>query len=234
MKVAIFHFGFFYSGGGEKLVLEEFRGLRKLGHQVELFAPFVDREHCFPDIPEMAEIHALLPPPPKWLPLRHAIWVLACCVLIPLFAPRFRSFDVLFAANQPAPWFAYVLSGILRKPYVIYLAQPFRLLHPRKIDVEKGLRIKDGDQALVKAVTRLGWSFIDFADRASVRNASVVLTNGEYVSKWIHEVYGVRNLVCPAGCHPIVARKIEYEGRWNGEVMMNGEKLSKPYVLLTN
>ena len=49
LRIAIFHLGFFYSGGGEKLVLEEIRGLRALGHEVTCFAPYVDRERCFPD-----------------------------------------------------------------------------------------------------------------------------------------------------------------------------------------
>jgi len=76
MKIAIFHLGFFYSGGGEKLVLEEMRGLRALGHSVDIFAPFVDRTNCFPDIAEMAEVKALLPPPPRWLPMKDPLWVL--------------------------------------------------------------------------------------------------------------------------------------------------------------
>ena len=89
LKIAVLHFGFFYSGGGEKLVLEEVRGLRAMGHEVVCFAPYVDRDDCFPDYPEILEIKNLVPPPPSWLPFRHAICVLACCVLAPLLAPRF-------------------------------------------------------------------------------------------------------------------------------------------------
>ena len=55
MKIAVFHLGFFYSGGGEKLILEEIRGLRALGHKVNCYAPYVDREECFPGVPEMVE-----------------------------------------------------------------------------------------------------------------------------------------------------------------------------------
>ena len=94
LRIAIFHFGFFYSGGGEKLVLEEIKGLRKLGHDVTCFAPYIDRERCFPGVSEMAEVQTLLPPPPKYLPFRHAISVLLCCLLVPLMALRFRKFDV--------------------------------------------------------------------------------------------------------------------------------------------
>ena len=115
MRIAIFHLGFFYSGGGEKLVLAEIRGLRELGHEVTCYAPFVDREDCFPGVPEMAEIRPLLPPPPKWLPIKDGLWLTLSCILIPLMAWRFRLYDVFLGANQPAPWFAYVLSLILRQ-----------------------------------------------------------------------------------------------------------------------
>jgi hypothetical protein len=42
LKVAIFHCGFIYSGGGERIVLEEAKGLIKRGYDVEVFAPTVE------------------------------------------------------------------------------------------------------------------------------------------------------------------------------------------------
>ncbi len=234
LKLAIMHFGFFYSGGGEKLVLEEVKGLRALGHEVECFAPYVDRDHCFPDIPEMREIRTLLPPPPSWLPLRHAIWVLACCVLAPLFSPKFRTFDVLFAANQPSAWIVHVISRILKKRYVIYLAQPLRLLHPREIDKQLGLRIKDGDQNFVRWVVRIGKPLIDWADRRSVREAFEILANGSYVADWLRMVYGRSSIDCPAGCYPAHPDALSYSHRWVGRVEVNGTTVSKPFILLTN
>jgi glycosyltransferase involved in cell wall biosynthesis len=234
MKIAIFHLGFFYSGGGEKLVLEEMRGLRDLGHHVTCFAPYIDREHCYPDIPEMAEIRPILPPPPTWLPMKDPMWVLLSCILIPFFAPRFRSYDVFFGANQPGPWFAFVLSKLLRKPYVIYLAQALRVLHPRIVDQQNGIRIREGDTRFIHALTTLAGRLIDKADRASIRHAQTVLTNGEHVSCWIRDVYGVENTVCPAGCHPIKQDDLDYSDRWSGWVSVNNGLIKRPYILLTN
>jgi glycosyltransferase involved in cell wall biosynthesis len=234
MRVAVFHLGFFYSGGGEKLILEEIRGLKALGHHVDCFAPYVDRKDCYPDIPEMVEIHTFLPPPPQWLPMKDPLWVLLSCLFIPFLSLRFRSYDIFFGANQPGPWFAFVLSKILRKPYVIYLAQALRVLHPREVDTENGIRIREGDTRFINALTRVAGWIIDKADRISVRNAQVVLTNGGHVSRWIHEVYGVENRVCPAGCHPLPEQTLQYSNRWEGSLEVNSTTISKPYMLLTN
>ncbi|MGD2253237.1 MAG: glycosyltransferase family 4 protein [Anaerolineales bacterium] len=234
MRIAIFHLGFFYSGGGEKLVLEEMRGLRNLGHHVTSFAPYVDREGCYPGVSEMAEIRPLLPPPPRWLPMKDPLWVALSCLLIPFMAWRFRSFDVFFGANQPGPWFACVLSKLLRKPYVIYLAQPLRLLHPRQVDLENGIRIREGDHRFLMAIKKMAGWLINLADRWSVTNAHTVLTNGDHVSRWIREVYGIENQVCAAGCHPVPQEDLDYASRWQGVLEVNGHKVHKPYVLLTN
>ena len=234
MRIAIFHLGFFYSGGGEKLVLEEMRGLRALGHQVTCFAPYVDREGCFPDVPEMADIRTLLPPPPAWLPVKESLWVALSCLLIPFLAPRFRSFDVFLGANQPGPWLAFVLAKLLKKPYVAYLAQPLRLLHPRAIDEQNGLRIREGDHKFLMILRKLAGPIIDWADRISVCGAAAVLTNGSYVGSWIRRVYGVDVIDCPAGCHVDDPEILDYGKRWSGHIRVNGWQIPKPYVLLTN
>jgi glycosyltransferase involved in cell wall biosynthesis len=234
LRIAIFHFGFFYSGGGEKLVLEEVRGLRELGHEVECFAPYVDKDRCFPDYPEIKQVRRLLPHPPQWLPLNHAIWVLACCLLIPFMARRFVRFDVLVGANQPAPWLAFVVGNLLRKPYVVYLAQPLRLLHPRKVDEENGLRIRDGDQDFVRLVTRFAGRLIDWADRLSLRSANAVLTNGRHVDEWIADVYGIPSIVCAAGCHPANRRAILNKRPESGQFRIDNNLITKPFMLLSN
>jgi glycosyltransferase involved in cell wall biosynthesis len=237
MKIAVIHLGFFYSGGGEKLVLEEIRGLRALGHEVTCFAPYIDREGCFPDVPEMAEIRSLLPPPPRWLPAFGPIWVTLTCLLIPFMAWRFRKYDVLLGANQPGPWLTFVVSRMVDKPYVVYLAQALRVLYPREVDKQNGIRIRENDTRFIATLTRLGGWFIGWADRLSIRNAAAVLTNGDHVGQWIRRVYSVENRVCAAGCHPLPVEHLEYPGRWHGEVRVNGVNgwsVPKPYVLLTN
>jgi glycosyltransferase involved in cell wall biosynthesis len=234
MRIAILHLGFFYSGGGEKLILEEIRGLRSLGHEADCFAPYVDKQDCFPDYPEMSEIKSLLPSPPRWLPMKDPIWVALSCILMPFLSWRFRSYDVLLGANQPGPWLAFVVSRILGIPYVAYLAQPLRLFHPRNVDKQNGIRIREGDAKFISLLTHLGGKFIEWADRKSVDNAAIVLTNGDHVSHWITSVYDVENRICCAGCHPAKENQLNYPPRWEGNLIVNGVRVDKPYLLVTN
>ena len=92
-----------------------------------------------------------------------------------------RSFDVLLGANQSGPWFAYVLGKILRKQYVVYLAQPLRLLYPRQIDEEKGIRIREGDHRFLLFLKRTAGVLINWADGISVASAHEVLMNGNNI-----------------------------------------------------
>jgi glycosyltransferase involved in cell wall biosynthesis len=234
MRIAIFHLGFFYSGGGEKLVIEEMRGLRALGHEVTCFAPYVDRRECYPGVPEMNEVQALLPPPPRWLPMRGPIWVMLTCLVIPIIAGRFRSYDILLGANQPGPWMAFVVGRLLHKPFVAYLAQALRLLHPRQVDLENGIRIREDDHRFLMAMKHTAGWLIDRVDRLSVGAANVVLTNGDHVRRWIRDVYGIESESCPAGCHPLRPQQLSNAERRHGTLTVGSEVISRPFMLLTN
>src|SRR3989344_4389348 len=61
LRIAIFHLAFIYSGGGEKLVLQEAEGLKGLGHEVEIFTSVVKRSNCFPDYIKKFQIKTFLP-----------------------------------------------------------------------------------------------------------------------------------------------------------------------------
>ena len=102
LKIAILHLGFFYSGGGERLVLEQANNLRKSGHSVECFAPVVDYKKCFPELLKKTKVKTFFPQLPSWFPEREAIQILSASALIPLLALKFRKFDVVLGANQPS------------------------------------------------------------------------------------------------------------------------------------
>lgn len=234
MKIAIFHLAFIYSGGGEKLVLEEAKGLAERGHEVAIFSPVVDRENCFPDIIGQFDIKTLVPNLPSVIPQWEVFQVLLACILAPGLAIRFKGFDVILAANQPSLWLALWVKKFFGVPYVAYLAQPTRILHQRKIDRETGLIFakKWGflpATYLMKMAKPLG----NWVDGVSVKGADLVLSNGEHARRVLAKTYNIKVFSCPAGAYP-VAKLSSYRDRFRGALKVSGRSIFKPYVLLTN
>jgi glycosyltransferase involved in cell wall biosynthesis len=232
-RVAVFHCSFTYSGGGERIVLEQVLGLRAQGYEVECFAPTVDVRACYPDLIRRVAPRTFLPQLPAWVPLREAIQMVTSSLFVPVYACRFRSFDVLVGANQPGIWIAWYASRLLGKPYLAYLNQPNRLVYPRAIDLETGWQVRPDYHMLNAVIGRIRW-FVAWADRRSIVRAQVLLVNGRYIGDIIRRTYRRDALDCPAGCHVEVGYPLPLERRFGGEFVINGERLRKPYVLLTN
>ncbi|KKR26755.1 MAG: hypothetical protein UT57_C0027G0001 [Microgenomates group bacterium GW2011_GWC1_39_7] len=92
LKISIFHLAFVYSGGGERLVLEEAIGLEKLGYDVTCFSPVVDRKGCFPELLSRVKVKRILPKIlPSWYPDVELVSILMACLLVPLLFFKFRN-----------------------------------------------------------------------------------------------------------------------------------------------
>ena len=233
MKIAISHLAFIYSGGGEKLVLEEAKGLTERGHQVSIFSPVMDRKNCFPDIIHKFDIRTL-PNLPSVIPQWEVFQVLLACVLAPALAFRFKAFDVILAANQPSLWLALWVKKFFGVPYVGYLAQPTRVLHQRKIDRETGLIFaKKWGFLPATYLMKLAKPLGNWIDKVSIKKADLVLANGEYARRVLEKTYKIKAVSCPAGAYPLT-KSLNYSGRLRGFLKVNGKTVSKPYILLTN
>lgn len=230
LKIAIFHLAFFYSGGGEKLVLEEIRELKKRGHRVDCFVPTIDKKLCFPDVINHFKIKTFFPPFPKIIPHKESFEILFASMFFPIIARRFIKYDVILGANQPGPWFAWLTNKLLEKPYIIYLAQPTRILYPRKVDRKEGVWVKH-KAYILPLLVKLGRPFIKWADKVSIRGAGKMLVNGNYIGEVLKKTYKKNYISCPAGARLVL--KINGE-RWEGNIRVNGLNIKKPYILITN
>ena len=235
LNIAVFHCGFAYSGGGERLVLEEVMGLRRLGHTVVCYAPTLDKEACFPDFIEEVGVNTFLPQLPKWFPLRDAIAMVLSSVLAPVLAFGFKGIDVFVGANQPGAWIAYCMAKVLGRPYVIYLNQPNRLIYPRKIDQQTGWLTKQ-DYHMLDVIIKRMQGFVRWADRVSTQSADVALANGGYIARVIEQIYEREMVLCPAGCHPQSSRLLRLNPRtaYEGAFKLGDTIIDKPFVLITN
>ena len=233
-RVAVFHCGFTYSGGGERIVIEEVLGLRRRGFQVDCYAPTVDASRCYPDLLGDMRVRTFLPQLPRWFPFREAVQMAAASLLMPLYAWRFRGVDAIVGCNQPSAWIAWWAARLIDVPYVVYLNQPNRLVYPRSIDRQTGW-VVNSDYRLLAAIVLRATRFVAWADRRSVQEADQLLVNGNYIGDIIRGIYKRDAIDCPAGCHVVASGyPVPLQSRFSGGLTINGYPIRRPYVLLTN
>jgi glycosyltransferase 2 family protein len=233
-RIAVFHCGFTYSGGGERIVIEEVLGLRRRGYEVECYAPTVDQSRCYPDLIGDVRVRTFLPQLPGWFPFREAAQMAATSVLMPLYAWRFRGVDAIVGCNQPSAWIAWWAARLMDVPYVVYLNQPNRLVYPRNVDRETGW-VANADYRLLAAIVMRATRFVAWADRRSVQEADQLLVNGDYIGDIIRHTYRRDAIDCPAGCHVASSGfPLPVDARFSGGLTVNGYPIRRPYVLLTN
>jgi len=233
LRIAIFHLGFFYSGGGEKLVLQEARELRARGHHVEVYAPIIDSEACFPDL--MAEIgpRALLPRLPNVMGVGDGLTLILSALLARLLT-RGIDADVYLGANQPGAWLARAAARRNGKRYAVYLNQPNRLLNARAVDLEARSLIIRKDFFLLDTMASLGRPLLNILDRRSVRDAAVRLGDGAYMTAVLESHYGGAWRSCPAATTPLAEEPTDQRARVGGVVRIGRRSIARPFVLLTN
>ena len=233
-RIAVFHCGFTYSGGGERIVIEEVLGLRRRGYDVECYAPTVDSSRCYPDLIGEVRVKTFLPQLPRWFPFREAVQMAATSLLMPLYAWRFRGVDAIVGCNQPSAWIAWWAARLMDVPYVVYLNQPNRLVYPRNIDRQTGW-VSNADYRLLAAIVLRATRFVAWADRRSIQEANQLLVNGDYIGDIIRHTYKRDAIDCPAGCHVAASGfPLPIEARFSGGMTINGYPIRRPYVLLTN
>jgi glycosyltransferase involved in cell wall biosynthesis len=230
-KVAIFHCGFIYTGGGERIVLEEISGLRALGWDVDCFVPNYDKNLSYPDIIDEYKIKTFLPQLPKSYPLRFATQMIASCLAAPFLAPKFVKYDIILGANQPGAYIAWVVAKILGKPYFVYLNQPNRVLYPR--DHENWQNVIDY-YVLNKLINKFLKPVVIFLDQHSIKGGEAIFINGSFVAKEIMKDYGIKEWVDCAGGACAVSQKAVLKDRFKGQVRVNGHTPQKPYLLFTS
>ncbi|MDQ3098623.1 MAG: glycosyltransferase family 4 protein [bacterium] len=231
-KIVIFHTEFFFSGGAEHTLLETIDFLQKEGFEVECYAPYINKESCFPDIINKYPVYPLLP---LWffrLNLPREIYIVIAASLAPFLVFTIKNSDFFYGANQAGPYFAYIASLIHKKPYLVYMPYPQGFLFPRKIDKEFGL--KEDMSIIARIIMRLGKKIFRWIDKKIIANAQSVITEGTYSQKLFKDIYKREIINCPPGAEPISDSEMANTNRFSGELRLKNNIISKPYILVTN
>lgn len=235
-KIAIFHCGFIYSGGGERIVLEEAIGLTKRGFEVEVYAPTLEPQKCYPDLVKKVGVKTFFPTIIGGLPLRNALRMLVSSIMAPFLASRFKDVDMFIGANQPGAWIAFCIAKVLKKPYIIYLNQPNRIVYPRAVDVEYGWTTTVRDYQILYKAFGLVRPIFAWLDKISIMSAGEILVNGEYIGSVIEQIYSHHVTNTPAGAYPAPEKSINFKANfpYEGNIKIKNLSLKKPYLLITN
>lgn len=236
MKIAIFHCGFVYSGGGERIVLEETKGLRKRGYEAEVYAPTIDKKLCYPKLLKELDVKTFLPSFIDWLPLRDALRMVATSILAPFLAINFKDVDVFIGSNQPGAWIAFCMAKVLKKPYLVYFNQPNRLIYPRKVDKKTGWQTRK-DYYLLAATIRVIKPFVRWVDKISIASAKSFLVNGSYIGKKIKKTYKREIIICSGGVYIHSKKNLSkdvFQGSFKISANDSIHLITKPYLLITN
>lgn len=229
LRIAVFHMGFMYSGGGERTAIYETMLLRKRGYDVTCFAPAVRPDVCHPDLIKGIDLRGFLPKMKAPLPLRDFLSLASSSFLVPCYAHKFADIDILLCHGQPATWIGYYVAKTLGKPYVCYLHQPARFLYPRPIDLEVGWKTKR-DFALLNNLVKTARPLVRACDHVSVSSANAVLVNSRWISSLVKKIYGCSPITCSPGVDtqkymPSISRT---------SLKVNNKIIGKPLILSTN
>jgi glycosyltransferase involved in cell wall biosynthesis len=186
--------GFFYSGEGERTVLNQAKGLMKKGHQVKVYAPIIAKD-CFPELAKEVELVKISKNVPESAPLKTALKMIDSSLQPP--TKEFRDDEVIIAHGQPSNWIAYRVSKKTGTPYVSYLHQANRFLHPREVDRKTGWKI-DPSLAFLNLLHK-GNSVIKKLDNISIKSSTIILTNSNWIRLQIQQAYQKNSVICYPG-----------------------------------
>lgn len=203
--------------------------LQRMGHNVTCFAPAIRTDLCFPDLIGQIDLQGVIPRVKIKIPFRDLASMTATSILAPLYAEKFKEFDVILSHGQPATWISYLISHLALKPRATYLHQPARFLYPRPIDLRVGWRTKI-DFALLQGIVETLRPLARRLDHASVASSDVVMTNSSWIGEQVRKIYDVEPIVCPPGVD--TEKFVPTENKTSIEV--KGHAVTKPFILSTN
>jgi len=221
LKIALIHIGFFYSGGGERTVLNEAIGLQMRGHDVTVFCP-THNKGCFPELIEKVKFKQFCWWMPGGFPYRNASGMIHTAIAPYLCEKYFKEYDVIIAHSQPSNWLAYNVKKSVGIPYMGYLHQANRFLYPRNIDKATGWSM-DPNYRVLHWVHKLSM-LISRLDRISIHEAKKIFVNSQWVKDQIDTVYGLESELCYPGVNPDEFSRTE----------SSENQAMAPYILSTN
>jgi glycosyltransferase involved in cell wall biosynthesis len=202
--------GFFYKGGGEKVVMEQASRLRRRGHDVKVFSPVIYWDKTYAEVKSFGA-RRMVPHLPIPFPFRESSAMLASA-LLPFGVESMKDCDVLLCHSQPSMWIGFRMNQLYGIPYVGYLHQLTTFIHSRP-SIAGNWNTKDF--AILQALVGRGPSRSIFRhlDKLSHRKASCLLFNSNHTRSLFQKEYHIDGKVCYPGIAPPMELSVDRLGR---------------------
>ena len=193
MRVNVIHMSFLYSGGGERVVLEQARHLRERGHEVRVYAPIIRWDRCFPELlREIYPEHIIKPFP---TPIFREASAMLMSALLPYGIRKLADCDILLCHSQPSMWIGYKINKLLGIPYVGYLHQLTTFIHKRP-EIGENWASQSDFLLLEGLLGVFGRKVARHLDKMCHTNASRLIFNSVWTRKRFEQEYEVSGDVC--------------------------------------
>jgi glycosyltransferase involved in cell wall biosynthesis len=199
MKVALIHTPLWGRGGAERQVLMLAIELQKLGNEVELFTPMVNKEGCYPELMQQVTIRETLQN--RFIPLRrknistsstskigeisenrnplrriavNQFYSLGLPSMLRLGKSIPKGFDIINNHNAPTEWAAFEAKKRLKVPIVWMCNEPPSWFY---FSPGRGIRKK------------LTWPLFELWDKTSVRYIDEITVLSHVAEKLVKNIY---------------------------------------------
>ncbi len=199
MKIALIHTPLWGRGGAERQVLTLAIELQKLGNEVELFTPMINKEVCYPELVRQITIRE--PPPNRFIPFRrnnistsstskigeisdnrnplrriavNQFYALGLPSMIRLGRSIPKGFDIINNHNAPTEWAAFEAKKNLKAPVVWMCNEPPSWFY---FAPGRGIRKK------------LTWPLFELWDKTTVRYIDEVTVLSHVAEKLVNDIY---------------------------------------------
>ncbi len=199
MKIALIHTPLWGRGGAERQVLMLAIELQKLGNEVELFTPMVNREECYPEL--MRQVNIRETAQNRFIPLRrnsistsstskigeisdnrnplrriavNQFYALGLPSMLRLGKSIPKGFDIINNHNAPTEWAAFEAKKSLKAPIVWMCNEPPSWFY---FAPGRGIRKK------------LTWPLFELWDKTSVRYIDEITVLSHVAEKLVKNIY---------------------------------------------
>ncbi len=194
-NIALTHSSFSEFGGAERVIINQVKGLKGLGHNVTCFTSTSSNEK-FSDT--NVQCYGMEIPSPF---CRLLLNISSNMIGISKIAKKLRGYNYILSHHHPGPLVAYEVKKKFGIPYIVYVHHLPLFLYPLEVDKKPLKWAHNGSRFTIEILSKSPGinQWLKGADRRAIMYADALLTNSQYVARQIRSIYNREAQICRPG-----------------------------------